>query len=369
MPGQDQVKIQVRNIVKRFGKMTAVNDVSFDVKNGDVVGLLGPSGCGKTTILRCIAGLEDVDEGEILLDGAIVSSRGKRVFVPPEKRRLGFVFQSYALWPHMTVEQNLNYCLRGLSKAEREKRIKNSLTLVSLSEVAARYPSQLSGGQQQRVALARSLCYEPGMILLDEPLSNLDLKERERVRGELRSLLKKIGITAVFVTHDQEEAFVISDRVVLLNRGSVVQEGSPDELYSNPANLFVAQFIGRANVLKAVVKEGSISDHRAKLSLPELGSEVICEYARSIPMDTSLVAVRYNEISFCGGPLEKPSNVIEGVLASKEYRGSVTDYKVRVGSTTLGVTTHPFCATCDEPELGEKVYLFIPPAALKLLKS
>jgi iron(III) transport system ATP-binding protein len=369
MVGQQQAKIEVKGITKRFGKVNAVSDVSFDVMNGNVVGLLGPSGCGKTTILRCIAGLEDVDEGEIYLDGQPVSSRKKGIFVPPEKRRLGFVFQSYALWPHMTVQQNMSYCIKGLSGNDKKKRIENSLELVGLSDVAARYPSQLSGGQQQRVALARSLCYEPSVILLDEPLSNLDLKERERVRGDLRSLLQRIGITSVFVTHDQEEAFVISDRVVLLNRGSIIQEGSPTDLYSRPANLFVAQFIGRANVLKAVVKEASLGDHEAKVMLPELGAEVTCAFDLSVPDNLSLVAIRFNEISIENKPFPKSTNVVEGLVTSREYRGSVTDYRVQVGSVTLTVTTHPFCSDGEEPAKGMKAYLYLPPAAIKPLGS
>ena len=167
-------KIEVQGVVKRFGKVIAVDEVSFAVKEGEILGLLGPSGCGKTTILRSISGLEEIDGGKILLDGAVVSSPAEKKFVPPEKRRLGFVFQNYALWPNMTVKQNIAYCLRGFSKEEKERRIANSLELVGLADVGARYPSQLSGGQQQRVALARSVSYEPKVILLDEPLSNLD---------------------------------------------------------------------------------------------------------------------------------------------------------------------------------------------------
>ena len=239
-------KIEAEGVVKRFGRvMTAVDGVSFAVKEGEILGLLGPSGCGKTTILRSISGLEEIDAGKIFLDGVVVSAPAQKIFVPPEKRRLGFVFQSYALWPNMTVKKNIEYCLKGFSKAEKERRIANSLDLVGLSDVGERYPSQLSGGQQQRVALARSISYEPKVILLDEPLSNLDQKERERVRGELRVLLKRIGITTVFVTHDQEESFVICDRVILMNKGKIEQEGTPDSLYTSPSNLFVAEFIGR----------------------------------------------------------------------------------------------------------------------------
>jgi len=362
-------QIQVQQLVKGFGKVQAVDDVSFNVGKGEIVGLLGPSGCGKTTILRCISGLEDIDAGEILLDGKVVTSPKNKIFVPPEKRRLGFVFQSYALWPHMTVRQNISYCLKGFSSDEKERRIRSSLELVGLTDVGNRYPSQLSGGQQQRVALARSLSYEPSVVLLDEPLSNLDLKERERVRGELRALLKKIGITSVFVTHDQEEAFVISDRVVLLNHGQIMQQGSPEELYSKPADLFVAQFIGRANVLKANVREISDGNHRATLNLPELGANLVCEHEGEISMDTNLVAVRFNEISISSKPMEERENIVEGNLVSREYRGSVTDHRIRVHDTELAVTTHKFCSASEHSPPGGRIYVRIPPTAIKPLRT
>jgi iron(III) transport system ATP-binding protein len=361
-------KIEVRNLVKRFGKVSAVDNVSFSVKEGEVVGLLGPSGCGKTTTLRCISGLEDIDDGQILIDGKLLSSPKDHINIPPEKRRLGFVFQSYALWPHMTVRQNLKYCLKGFKKEEQEKQIAKALEMVGLTEISDRYPSQLSGGQQQRVALARSLSYEPSVLLLDEPMSNLDLKERERVRGELRSLLKEIGITSVFVTHDQEEAFVISDNIVLMNRGKVVQEGSPNELYSKPADLFAAQFIGRANILKTKLLESQTEIHRARMSFPEMSTELVCEYEGS-PDGTSLAAIRFNEISISSKPMQKPENVVEGKLVSREYRGSVTDHRVRVGSAELLVTTHKFCSSSEHSPIGGTMYVYIPPGAIKPLRE
>jgi len=359
-------RIEVRNLVKRFGSVLAVNNVSFDVQDGDVVGLLGPSGCGKTTILRCIAGLEDIDSGEILIEGKVVSAPTLGISVPPEKRRLGFVFQSYALWPHMEVRRNLAHCLKGFSREEREKRIRDALEMVQLTDVADRYPAQLSGGQQQRVALARSLCYAPSVILLDEPMSNLDLRERERVRGELRGLLKNIGISSVFVTHDQEEAFVISDRVVLLNRGQVMQEGPPIELYSTPKSLFAAQFIGRANILRATVVAVRENERRAKLYFPEMFVELDCEY-ETLPENATLAVIRYNEISISGRPFEKPDNIVEGKLISREYRGPVTDHKVLVGNAELVVTTHKFCSTSEHSPVGGKKYLYIPPGAIKFV--
>ena len=345
-----------------------MDHVSFDVQEGEVLGLLGPSGCGKTTILRCISGLEDIDEGEILIDGKVVSSPSKKINLQPEKRKVGFVFQSYALWPHMTVHNNLAYCLKGFSKDEKEKRIKEALKLVGLTEVIDRYPAQLSGGEQQRVALARSLSYQPSVVLLDEPMSNLDLRERERVRGELRRLLKEIGITSIFVTHDQEEAFVVSDSVVLLDQGKVVQRGSPNDLYTKPANLFAARFIGRANILKANVLEVRENGHWGRLSFPEMSTELICEYEGLLD-GTTMAAIRFNEISISSKPMSESENVVEGKLISREYRGSVTDHKVKVGDAELIITTHKFCSASEHSPAGGKIYVHIPPGAIRPLKE
>jgi ABC-type Fe3+/spermidine/putrescine transport system ATPase subunit len=368
LPSERPAKIQVKNVVKHFGKVAAVDDVSFDVREGEVVGLLGPSGCGKTTMLRSISGLEDIEAGEILIDGKVLSSPAKRINVPPEKRKVGFVFQSYALWPHMTVKANLAYALKGMTKKEKEKRIAEALELVRLSEVIDRYPAQLSGGQQQRVALARGLCYQPSVILLDEPMSNLDLRERERVRGELRKLLKEIGITSVFVTHDQEEAFVVSDRVVLLNHGKVVQEGSPNDLYSKPVDLFAAQFIGRANILKAEVVAVNPVSHMARIKFPELSTELSCEFEDD-PSGSSMAAIRFNEISINNKTSERQGNVVEGSLVSREYRGSVTDHRIKVGGVELVVTTHKFCSSSEHSPVGGTMRLYIPPSAIRPLKG
>ncbi|HUI00437.1 MAG TPA: ABC transporter ATP-binding protein [Nitrososphaerales archaeon] len=364
MPADGTAKIQVEHVVKRFGKVLAVNDVSFSVNQGEILGLLGPSGCGKTTVLRSISGLEEIDGGRILLDGTVVSSPKEKIFVPPEKRRLGFVFQSYALWPHMTVKANIAYALKGFSKEERERRIAKSLELVGLAEVGGRYPSQLSGGQQQRVALARSLSYEPKVLLLDEPLSNLDQKERERVRGELRLLLKRIGITTIFVTHDQEESFVICDRVILMNKGRIEQEGTPDRLYLSPANLFVAEFIGRGNIFKAQVESIDAPAHTATLRVPEIGAELTCQYDGSFPADLDSVIIRRNEIGVSHDLPSYKENVLKGLVTSREYRGSVTDHKIRIGDGEIVATTHKFCEEAND-QGADEIYVHIPPRAIK----
>ena len=356
-------KIQVEGMVKRFGAVLAVDGVSFEVKEGEILGLLGPSGCGKTTVLRSIAGLEEIDDGKIVLDGVTVSSPREKIFVPPEKRRLGFVFQNYALWPHMTVNQNVAYPLQGLSKEERERRVAASLGLVGLPDVGGRYPSQLSGGQQQRIALARSVSYEPEVILLDEPLSGLDEKERERVRGELRLLLKRIGITTVFVTHDQEEAFVICDRVVLMNYGKIEQESTPEVLYSSPANLFVAQFIGRGNILKAELKSLDEATHTAVLRIPEIEADLTCDFDGEFPDKVSYVVVRRNEIGVSQAMPSLKENVLRGHVVAREYRGAVTDLRIRIGTAEIVATTHKSSEASETPE-ADAVYVQVPPSAI-----
>jgi ABC-type Fe3+/spermidine/putrescine transport system ATPase subunit len=358
-------KVYVDSAVKTFGAVVAVSGVTFAAKEGEVLGLLGPSGCGKTTLLRCIAGLEQIDSGRILLDGKVVNSPVEKIFVPPEKRRLGFVFQSYALWPHMTVRQNIAYGLNGLSKQDREERIASSLELVGLPDIGDRYPSQLSGGQQQRVALARSIAYEPKLLLLDEPLSNLDQKERERVRGELRSLLDRIGITTIFVTHDQEEAFVVCDRVILLNNGRIEQEGTPDRLYSSPASLFVAEFIGRGNILKAELKSLDKVAHRAVLTVPQMKTDLACEFEGEFPVKLAAIVIRRNEMDFSReAPSSWEENVLRGQVIAREYRGAVADHRIRIGDAEIAATTHKFEGLYDTQE-GDSLFVHIPPTAIK----
>ena len=248
-------EVRIEHVFKRFGGVTAVNDFNLVVKDGEFVSILGPSGCGKTTTLRMIAGFERATEGEIYIGEQCVSSSIKGSFAPPEKRDIGMVFQSYAVWPHMTVAENVGYPLKiqKVDKTERERRVQEMLELVHLGEYGKRYPNQLSGGQQQRVALARALVAEPGLLLLDEPLSNLDAKLRESMRFEILEIQKKTGITVVYVTHDQGEAMAMSDRVVVMSMGVVQQIGAPHEIYTQPANKMVADFIGLVNFMEGEV--------------------------------------------------------------------------------------------------------------------
>ena len=216
-------QVKLEHLYKRFGSVTAVGDFNLDVADGEFISFLGPSGCGKSTTLRMIAGFERPTEGNILLGDTVVSSAESHVFVPPEKRNIGMVFQSYAVWPHMTVGENVAYPLKiqKVSREERKKRVEEALEMVHLERYGERYPSQLSGGQQQRVALARALIAQPGLLLLDEPLSNLDAKLRESMRFEISSLQKRLGITVIYVTHDQSEAMTMSDRIVVMNAGEI----------------------------------------------------------------------------------------------------------------------------------------------------
>lgn len=234
-------------------RIQALHGVSLDLKRGEVLSLLGPSGCGKSTALRLVAGLEVPDDGEIWLNGRLVAGAGGRAWVPPERRRVGLVFQDYALFPHMTVEKNIAFALIGWSSSNRKDRVRSLLRLVGLEGLEGRYPHQLSGGQQQRVALARALAPEPDIVLLDEPFSSLDAENRATMRDRVHSILKELNSTVVFVTHDQEEALLLGDRIAVMNAGRIEQVGTPQDIFQQPANRFVAEFLGISCFLPAIV--------------------------------------------------------------------------------------------------------------------
>src|SRR5216110_2344106 len=250
-------RIDVKDLVVRYGEAVAVNGVSFTVGRGEHVTLLGPSGCGKTTTLRAIAGLETPSGGSIHIGGQTVYSAAERLNVPAEKRGISMVFQSYAVWPHMTVFDNVAYGLRvrKLPRAEVAAQVDRALDLVQMRQFTDRSASLLSGGQQQRVALARAIAFSPAVLLFDEPLSNLDAKLRAEMRVELRELQRRLDITSVYVTHDQEEALAISDRVIVMNVGVIEQIGTPEQIYNQPKNRFVADFVGSANLIRGRVRE------------------------------------------------------------------------------------------------------------------
>ena len=255
LPEEDNVVLRIIALEKRFRRekgdeVRAIDSVSLDLERGSMVTVLGPSGCGKTTLLRCIAGLEIPTGGEIWNEGRLLSSGDRGILVPPERRQFGMMFQTYAIWPHMSVFRNVAYPLkgRGWSKARITERVESILNIVGIEHLRNEYPGRMSGGQQQRVALARSLVNEPKVILFDEPLSNVDAKVREDLRLELLSMQKEIGFAGVYVTHDQDEAMAISDRIVVMSDGKVLQVGTPREIYRKPVSRFVASFIGVANM-------------------------------------------------------------------------------------------------------------------------
>jgi len=296
--------IEIGGLTKRYGATTVVDGLSLAVAEGELLTLLGPSGCGKTTTLRCIGGFIAQDSGTIGIAGHDMAG------VPPHRRQVGMVFQSYALFPHLSVFDNVAFGLRirKVERTELSRRVGRALEMVRLSEFAARYPKQLSGGQQQRMALARALVYEPRVLLLDEPLSNLDAKLRVEMRSDIRSLQRALGVTALYVTHDQEEALSISDRVMVMNQGKIEQLSAPWELYNRPTTRFVASFVGAANILPAEVLEARGADARVlvagvlRLTVPRAG----------LPDGREMWLVARPEALHIGRPAEDPPETLAG---------------------------------------------------------
>jgi len=246
--------LEVKNLRKSFDKKEVVRGVSFDVEKGQLLVLLGPSGCGKTTTMRMIAGLEMPDDGEIWIEG-VLASRGRNTVISQKQRHIGMVFQDLALWPHMTVYENIEFGLKvnGLTKAERREKINTVLSKVKMQKYAEEYPARLSGGQQQLIAIARAIITEPKLLLMDEPLSNIDIKLREDIRQEIKRIQKETQITTIYITHDQEDAFLLANKVAVMNAGMLEQIGSPEEIYSSPASVFVADFVGESNVISVKI--------------------------------------------------------------------------------------------------------------------
>ena len=285
--------VEVKDLVIKYGNVTAVHGVSLKIRAGEFLTLLGPSGCGKTTILRSLAGLERPTSGEILVDGNIVYSSQKRIDVTSDKRNMSMVFQSYAIWPHMTAFENVVYGLRVRRRPEKEIRERGqwALDLVQMGMYADRRASALSGGQQQRIALARAVAFGPSVILFDEPLSNLDANLRVQMRREIKDLQRSLGITSLYVTHDQEESLTMSDRIIVMSNGRIEQEASPDELYDYPANRFVANFIGSANLYSGHVQASESGVHMVEFVLTN-GAQIQSVDRRPSPAADCLVAIR-----------------------------------------------------------------------------
>jgi ABC-type Fe3+/spermidine/putrescine transport system ATPase subunit len=325
--------IQIEGVSKAYGGFQALSNFSLDVKEGEFIALLGPSGCGKTTLLRSIAGLEDIQGGTISIGDRVVSRAGYSV--APEKRNLGLIFQSYALWPHMRVFGNIAYSLkiRGWAKDAIRDRVREVLEMVGLGGLEHRYPSELSGGQMQRVAVARSLAPNPDVLLFDEPLSNLDAKLRERMRLELRELQRQVGTTAVYVTHDQGEAMAISDRIVLMNKGAIVQVGTGRELYESPRTRFAAEFVGVSNFLPARVLGEPDLDGVVDLET-DGGARLRGQGSGNIVGEQVVVSIRPENVVVRPGDAADGTG-LAGVIEDVIYLGGVGDVFVHVGDTRL----------------------------------
>ncbi|WP_300454340.1 ABC transporter ATP-binding protein [Accumulibacter sp.] len=322
--------LEIRKVSRRFGDLKALDDVSLSIEAGEFFTLVGPSGCGKTTLLRMIAGFDEPDDGELLLDGRLLAG------ISPEKRPVHTVFQSYALFPHLSVAQNVAFPLEmaGVGRDERRRRLAEALALVALTDKAERYPNELSGGQKQRVALARSLIDQPRVLLLDEPLAALDAKLREQIQGELIALQRKIGITFVFVTHSQQEALALSQRIAVMNQGRIEQIGAPAEIYNYPKNRFVADFIGTINLLPVEVREAA-ADH-LRLFASGLGDLVGPPAATARPGQHGVLALRPEQVGIVAGvPAQELGNHFQGRVRDYLYLGDVTVYKVALDNGVI----------------------------------
>jgi iron(III) transport system ATP-binding protein len=328
--------VRASGLVKTFGNVVAVNDLSFEARAGEFLTLLGPSGCGKTTTLRLIAGLERPDRGEIQVGARTLSSTESGLFVPPERRGMGMVFQSYAIWPHMTVFENVAFPLQelGVPRAEIRERVMVMLGTVGLGDLHARPAPMLSGGQQQRVALARALVSNPQVLLLDEPLSNLDARLREEMRFELREMQARLGITSIFVTHDQAEAMTLSDRIVVMNAGRIEQEGRPEEVYQRPSTRFVMDFLGRANHLPARIVKGDdgslmaeVEESGCRMPLAERGTWSVGQAV--------LLAFRPEAVE---ARAAEGDGAWIGVVRSSVYVSGHVEYVVEMGKFTVRAT-------------------------------
>ena len=346
----------IENLVKYFGDDRAVDGISFNISEGEFLTLLGPSGCGKTTTLMCIAGLHKPDAGEIAVNGKSFTSMKRNVFLEPEKRDIGMVFQSYAIWPHMTVEKNISYPLevRKIESSEIDDRVMEVIRLVGLEDMIGKDATQLSGGQQQRAALARAIVCHPSLLLFDEPLSNLDLKLRERMRLELKRIQNEVGITSVYVTHDQAEALVMSDDIIVMSKGKIEQSGGPHSIYARPINRYVSNFIGMANLLN-----GKISN----ISKTGLSEIMIFQDGETIKIpcvldddklkegDNAVLSVRPENVYALK---EKPDGTaIKGEVIQTIFLGNYIDCRVQWGEFEWKIQAHPR----ERLKKGDSVYI------------
>jgi ABC-type Fe3+/spermidine/putrescine transport system ATPase subunit len=356
--------IEIQKLFKRFKNVVAVNHVDLEVNKGEMLTLLGPSGCGKTTTLRCIAGLEKPEGGEIFIDGKPMLSEG---FVQPAQRGIGMVFQNYAVWPHMRVYKNIIYGLKldKLPKQEIQEKAEKVLELVGLEGLEERYPAQLSGGQQQRVALARALVRNPKVLLLDEPLSNLDAKLREELRFEIKSLVRRMGITSVYVTHDQAEAMVISDRIAVMDSGNIVQIGTPKDIYDKPASRFVADFIGTMNFIEGEVVQ-LVENSDTVYVRTEFCEKMLCTMVDNQdikPGQKVYASIRPEDVEVHDGPADGKENLFKGTIAHKAYLGNFLYFFVNIDGNMIRMQVPHYLPQ----EEGQELHLFINPEKCMVL--
>ncbi|MDQ8728284.1 ABC transporter ATP-binding protein [Bradyrhizobium sp. LHD-71] len=354
------MSISIENLTKRYGPLTVVHGISFNVAKGEFMSLLGPSGCGKTTTLRCIAGLEDANGGVIRIGDRIVSAPEQDVVVSAHERQIGMVFQSYAIWPHMTVAGNVGFplAIRKVAAQEVERQVDEALEIVGMRHLRDRHPSQLSGGQQQRVALARAIVGRPRVLLFDEPLSNLDAKLREGTRTEIKRLQRELDVATVYVTHDQEEALSMSDRVIVMDGGRITQAGTPKELYRRPANRFVADFVGRASFIDVTRMNGSGWSTAAgvRLRLDDAGAPPATRYQAML---------RPESIDICHGAArgkaDESDNILCGHVVESHYLGAYTEYLVEASGAKLKVHSR------SDFDVGAEVTLRFAPEFCRLV--
>lgn len=366
-------KVTINSLEKRYSPKApaAVPSLDLDIEEGEFLTLLGPSGCGKTTTLRCVAGLERPTGGQVSIGGQVVDDPSRGVHVPPNKRDIGMVFQSYALWPHMTVATNVGYPLRmrKVSVTERAKRVREVLELVGLEEYSSRMATDLSGGQQQRVALARALVANPRLLLFDEPLSNLDARLRQDMRTELREMHRRVGTTSIYVTHDQEEAVSLSSRIVLLNKGEIEQVGTPREIYWSPVSQFVADFVGYDNFLRAEVIHQDA--HGVSVRVMDADLRLVCPPRTDVAVgDIVNVAMRSSSV-VVGTMAETLPNQFYGEVQDVVYLGDDFIYQVKVGGqrVTISIRTAEVAQIWPQgaPKVGEHVNAAIPVDSLACL--
>lgn len=348
--------LEVKNLIKWFGKDRAVDNVSFSIPKGHFLTLLGPSGCGKTTTLMSIAGLHSIDEGSIRVGGMVYTDPAKHLFLAPEQRDIGMVFQSYAIWPHMTVAQNVAYPLeiRKIDRSEIEARVADTLKLIGLADFADKLATQLSGGQQQRASLARAIVAKPRLLLFDEPLSNLDLKLREKMRVELKRIQKEVGITSIYVTHDQSEALVMSDDIIVMSKGRIEQKGGPVDIYMRPVNSYVSNFIGVANLLKGRVfsrLEGGFGEVEVQATDNTKALLAAKLHEDMKPGSETVLSIRPENVRISrtyDGPVSLVGRVEQAI-----FLGNCIDARVSWGGFEWKVLAHPRSQLME----GETVFL------------